>query len=119
MHVTGDIISPEINSKTNSGRPPIYLIEFIQDGVKDVLLQKRHTQRKLVTLMGVSKTTVHCWIVALTICVHCNSLKPDLTEENKVVRLLMVLHFRDPLDPMKYHDMLDQINLDKKWFFLT
>ena len=69
--------------------------------------------------MGVSKTTAHHWIVASTIHVHCNSLKPILTEENKVARLLMVLHFRDPLDPMKYHDMLDWIHLDEKRFFLT
>ena len=67
----------------------------------------------------VSKTTVHRWIVASTIHVHCNSLKPVLTEENKVVRLLMAFHVRDPLDPMKYHDMHDQIHLDEKWFFLT
>ena len=69
--------------------------------------------------MGVSKTTVHHWIVGSTIRVHCNSLKPVLTEENKVARLLMALHFRDPVDLTKYHDMLDQIHLDEKWFFLT
>ena len=87
--------------------------------VKDVLLWKRHTQRKLATSMGLSRTTVHHWIVGLTICIHCNSLKPVLTEENKVERLLMVLHFRDPVDLTKYHDMLDWIHLDEKWFFLT
>ena len=118
-HATGDIISPEINSWKNCGRHIIYPTEFVKEGVKDVLLQKRHTQRKLVMLMGVSKTTMHHWIVGSTICVHCNSLKPVLTEENKVARLLMALHFRDPVDPTKYHDMLDQIQLDEKWFFLT
>ena len=105
--------------RKNSRRPPIYLKQFIQEGVKDVPLWKRHTQRKLAMSMGVSKTTVHHWIVALTIHVHCNSVNPVLTEENKVARLLMALHFRDPVDPTKYHDMLDQIHLDKKWFFLT
>ena len=35
----------------NSGKPPIYPKEFVQEGVKNVLLQKRHTQRKLATLM--------------------------------------------------------------------
>ena len=64
-------------------------------------------------LMGVSNTTVHCWIVGLTIHVHCNSLKSVLTEENKVARLLIALHFRDPVDLTKYHDMLDQIHLDE------
>ena len=61
---------------------------------------------------------MHCWIVGSTIHVHCNSLKPVLTEENKMARLLMPLHFRDPVDLTKYHDMLDQIHLDEKWFFL-
>ena len=71
----------------NSGRAPKYLlgVEFIEEGVKDVPLRKRQTQRKLATSMGVSKTTVHRWIVASMIRVHCNSLKPILTEENKCV----------------------------------
>ena len=37
--------------------------------------------------MGVSKTTVHHWIVASTIHVHSNSLKPILTEEIKWARV--------------------------------
>ena len=102
--------------RKNSRRPLIYPKEFIQEGVKIVLLQKRHTQRKLAALMGVSKTTVHHWIVASTIHVHCNSLKPVLTEENKVARLLMALHFRDPQDLTKYWDMHDWIHLDEIWF---
>ena len=81
----------------NSRSPLIYLKEFIQEGVKNVPLWKRHSQRKLAMLMGVSKTTEHHWIVALSIHVHCNSLKPVLTEENIVARLLMTLHFRHPL----------------------
>ena len=59
--------------------------------------------------MGVSKTTVQRWIVASTICVHSNSLKPILTEENKLARLLMANHFRDPQDPSKFRDMRDRI----------
>ena len=88
------------------------------EGGKDVLLRKRHTQQKLVTLMGVSKTTVHHWIVASMIHVCCYSLKPFLTEENKWARFEMALYFRDPDDPTKYQDMQDQIHVDEKWFFL-
>ena len=69
--------------------------------------------------MGVLKTTVQCWIVASTIHGHSNSLKPILTEENKLARLLMANHFQDPQDPSKYQDMCDCIHLDEKWFFLT
>ena len=70
-------------------------------------LRKQQTQQKLATLMGVSKTTVQCWIVASTICVHSNSLKPILTE------------VRDLQDPSKYQGMHDHRHLDEKWFFLT
>ena len=69
--------------------------------------------------MGVSKTTVQHWIVASTIHEHSKSLKPILTEENKLARLLVVNHFRDPQDPSKYQDMCDHIHLDEKWFFLN
>ena len=55
--------------------------------------------------MGVSKTTVHHWIVASSIHVHCNSLKPILTEEKKWARVEMAMHFRDPEDPTKYQDV--------------
>ena len=85
----------------------------------NVLLRKQHTQQKLVMSMGVSKTTIHHWIVASTICVHCNSLKPILAEENKWATVKMAMYFRDLADPTNYQDMQDQIHVDEKWFFLS
>ena len=67
--------------------------------------------------MGVSKTTVHYWIVDSTICVHDNSLKPILTEENKMARVEMALYFRDCVDSTKYQDMCDWIHVN--FLFLT
>ena len=67
--------------------------------------------------MGVSKTTVHRWIVASMIHVHCNSLKPILTEENKRSRFEMALSFRNPANLGQYQDMRDRIHIDEKWFF--
>ena len=93
--------------------------EFIEEGVKDVLLRKRQTQRKLAMSMGVSKTTAHRWIVASMIHVHCNSLKPILTEENKHARFEMALSFRNPANLGEYQDMRDRIHVDEKWVFLT
>ena len=93
----------------------MYLSEFIREGIKDIPLQKWQTQRKLVMSMGVSKTTVHHWIVDLTIRVHSNSLKPVLTEENKVAQLLMALDSQDPQDLTKFLDMMDCIHVDEKW----
>ena len=67
--------------------------------------------------MHVSKTTVHRWIVASMICVHCNSLKPIQTEENKCARFEMALSFRDPANLGQYQDMRHRIHVDEKWFF--
>ena len=67
-HASGHIISPEFHShKKNCRRRPMYPLEFICTGIKDIPLQKWWTQRKLATSMGVSKTTVHHWIVDSTI----------------------------------------------------
>ena len=116
----GHIISPEFQShKKNCGRPPMYPSEFVREGIKNIPLRKRRTQRKLAASLGVSKTTVQRWIVDSTIRVHCNSLKPVLTEENKVARLIMALESRDPNDPSKFLNMMDRVHVDEKWFFLS
>ena len=120
MHATGHIISLEFHShKKNSRRWPMYPSEFIHEGIKNIPLRKQWTQRKLATSLGVSKTMVHRWIVDSTIRVHSNSLKPVLTEENKVAWLIMALDSRDPQDPTKFLDMMDHIHMDEKWFFLS
>ena len=104
----GIINSPELYSQGgNSRRVPKYFPEFIEEGVKGIPLRKRHTQQKLVKLMGVSKTTVHRWIVELTLHVHSNSLRPILTEENRLARFEMAMDACDPVDQMRYQDMCD------------
>ena len=120
MCAHGHIISPEFQShKKNCGRPTMYPSEFVREGIKNIPLRKRRTQRKLAASLGVSKMTVQRWIVDSTIWVHCNSLKPVLMEENKVARLIMALESRDPNDPSKFLDMMDRVHVDEKWFFLS
>ena len=80
-----ELILLNLFHRKNSGRLPIYLKEFVQEGVKNMPLSKRPTQQKLGMSMGVLKTMVHHWIVAATIHVHCNALKPILTEEKSVM----------------------------------
>ena len=68
MCAPGHIISPEFHShKKNIGRQPMYPLEFGREEIKDIPLWKQWTQRKLVMLLGVSKTTVHHCTVDLTI----------------------------------------------------
>ena len=108
MCAMGIINSPELYSQGgNPGRVPKYLPDLIEEGVKGILLRKRHNQQKLAKLMGVSKTTVHHWFVESTLCVHSNSLRPLLTEENRLARFEMAMDARDPVDQTKYQDMHD------------
>ena len=114
------ILFPRISfPQKNSRRWPMYLSEFVCEGIKNIPLWKLQTQRKLATSLGVSKTTVHHWIVDSTIRVHSNFLKPVLMEENKLAWLIMALDSRDPQDPTKFLDMMDRIHVDEKWFFLS
>ena len=115
-----DLAEPESLTSLGGSAPGLVdgiLSEFIEEGIKSVLLRKRCTQQKLAKSMGVSKTTVHCWIVELTLCVHSNSLKPILTEENRLARFEMAMDSRDLVDQTKYQDIHDQIHVDEKWFF--
>ena len=59
--------------------------------------------------MGVSRTTVHHWIVELTFCVHSISLRPILTEENRLARFEVAMDARDPVGQTKYQDMTESM----------
>ena len=89
MCAMGDIISPEINSWGKIWEASYISKRVHPGGCQGCPAAEEANPKKTCDVDGVSKTTVHCWIVVLTIHVHCNSLKPVLTEEKKVARLLM------------------------------
>ena len=95
----------------------MYLSERVcSRGCQECAVKEEKDTEKTCSIDG---TTVHCWIVDSTICVHCNSLKPILTKENKIARVEMAIYFRDCVDPTKYQDRCDWIHVDEKCFFLT
>ena len=56
---------------------------------------------------------------------HTSALKPTLTEENKVTRLFYAVEQIDTSTinngtrgAIKYQDMMNQVHVDEKWFFL-
>ena len=116
---TGIIISPELNSQKKFWESVYISGRVCLRGCQEHATKEETYTVKTCSINGSIKTMVHHWIVASTICVHNYSLKPILTEENKLARVLMAMHFRDPQDPTKYQDIHDQIHLDEKWFFLT
>ena len=50
--------------------------------------------------------------------IHTSSLKPTLTDENKVSRMDLALSFIDKNDTSKFEHMEDLIHVDEKWFYL-
>ena len=51
--------------------------------------------------------------------VHTSSLKPTLTEENKMSRMELALSFIDKNNTSKFENMEDLIHINEKWFYLT
>ena len=50
--------------------------------------------------------------------IHTSSLKPTLTDENKVSRMELALSFIDKNNTSKLEHMEDLIHVDEKWFYL-
>ena len=70
--------------------------------------------------MGVSLNTVQRMLLKKDVCrVHTSSLKPTLTEENKMSRMELALSFVDKNNTSKFENMEDLIHVDEKWFYLT
>ena len=70
--------------------------------------------------MGVALSTVQRMLLHRDVCrVHTSSLKPTLTEENKMSRMELALSFVDKNNTSQFETMEDLIHIDEKWFYLT
>ena len=70
--------------------------------------------------MGVALSTLQRMLLHRDVChVHTSSLKPTLTEENKMSRMELALSFVDKNNTSKFENMEDLIHIDEKWFYLT
>ena len=117
-HAMGIIITPEHNSQEKNLGGCLFIQQSLFKRVSRSAAKEETYTAKTGNINGSVKN--HC--ASLDCCVYhlCSLLLTQtiLTEENKLARLEMALHFRDPKDPTKYQDMHDQIHLDEKWFFL-
>ena len=115
------IITPVIaswnNSRTNCRK---YLHVEFRQGLKEIPWHCRKTYRSTVKAMGVALSTVQLMLLHRDVCrVHTSSLKPTLTEENKMSRMELALSFVDKNNTSKFENMEDLIHIDEKWFYLT
>ena len=114
------IITPEIASRNNSRTNALkYSHAEFRQGLKEIPRRRRKTYRSTAKAMGVSLNTVQRMLLQKDVCrVHMSSLKPTLTEENKMSRMELALSFIDKNNTSKFEDMEDLIHIDEKWFYL-
>ena len=114
------IITPEIASWNNSHANALKYshAEFCQS-LKEIPQHHHKTYHSTAKALGVSLNTVQRMLLQQDVChVHTSSLKPTLTDENKVSRMELALSFIDKNDTSKFEHMEDLIHIDEKWFYL-
>ena len=115
------IITPEIASRNNSRANCLkYSHAEFRQGLKEIPQCHRKTYHSTVKAMGVALSMVQQMLLHRDVCrVHTSSLKPTLTEENKMSRMDLALSYIDKNNTSKFENMEDLIHIDEEWFYLT
>jgi hypothetical protein len=91
--------------------------------VPTIPLNKRRTIRSLAKALGVNRTTLHRRFKWGELNRHTNTLKPLLTEANKVQRMKFCLAMLNenslPSPEPTFKVMDDMVHIDEKWFILS
>ena len=114
------IIAPEIASQNNSRANCLkYSHAEFRQGLKEIPRCRCKTYHSTAKAMGVTLSTVQRILLHRDVChIHTSSLKPTLTEENKMSRMELALSLVDKNNTTKFENMEDLIHIDEKWFYL-
>ena len=108
------------SDKTRNGSAIKYDREELQATVLNMRCRRRRTVRALASGLEISKSHLHRMIKLEGVLVpHSSSLKPKLTEYNKLARVEFCLSERRDGDPGLYKDMYNRVHVDEKWFYIT
>jgi len=89
----------------------------LKQDVRKIPKSKRKNVRSLADETGIPRSTIHRMLKEDRIFKrHTSSLRPALTEENKVSRML---HALDHISHRHFLDMCDRVHIDEKWFNIT
>ena len=88
--------------------------------MKEIPWHHRKTYCSTAKAMGVSLKKVQRMLLQQDVCrIHTSSLKPTLTDENKVSRMVLALSFINRNNTSTFENTEDLIHIDEKWFYLT
>nr|XP_027127766.1 uncharacterized protein LOC113743889 [Coffea arabica] len=103
-------------------RPGRKQVEIDFTSIMTIPLRRRTNIRSLSSEMKVAKSTLHRRIKEGAIRPHSNALKPQLTDENKQVRLrfcLSMLESESLNTKPVFRGMFNVVHVDEKWFYMT
>ena len=114
-----------LSKRSNSGRKKKYDREKLGQLTKVLPLSERGTYSNLAANLNVAKTTA--WRLQNDgFTAISSALKPSLTEEQKITRVQYCLSFIDKRSyglrnehEYQFTDMMADVHVDEKWFFLT
>ena len=114
------------SGKTSRGRKVKWDPKIVKAECRKLPLKERKTWRSLSAALHIPLATLHnMYTSGRVFRRHSSSLKPVLTEENKIARLIHALEEVNmgTLDEEKltaqFKDMYDRVDIDEKWFYLT
>jgi hypothetical protein len=107
-----------------SGRTMKWDVSALKEAVRNLRLTERQNFRMLARNISVPLPTVHRLFKMGVFRRHTSSLKPFLTEENKVSRVAYALEEIDAATLVgggvaMFKDMYDRVDIDEKWFYQT
>ena len=110
--------------KGNRGRKETYDRKLLRGIVRGIPKKSRRNFRTLAVATGVPRSTLHRMMHKERVFKrHSSPLKPILSEENKVTRVLYcideVFPVPDYLGKYYYKNLFDRVDIDEKWFNLS
>ncbi|KAF0719487.1 hypothetical protein AaE_010451 [Aphanomyces astaci] len=114
-----------IKKKGRCGRPRRRSIKDLEVAIKAVPAHLRLTLRSLAVSSGIAPTTLWRLLQSKKLRRRTSHLKPMVTEpmvtdKHKADRVVFARSFlRQCRDGMMWHDMMDRVHIDEKWFYVT
>ena len=110
----------EIKSRKHErGRKQKWDPEAVKDAIKETPFKNRRTFQALASQLEVPPTTLRRMRKQQLICRHSSALKPSLTEDHKLKRVLYALEQRDPINKDYFQKFYDRVHVDEKQFAMT
>lgn len=116
LQETSELPDFAVSGRSKSGRKKKY--DDIADRIKLVPLRKRSNIRSVSKAISIPKSTVMRALQSGEIKRHSSSVKPLLTDVNRMDRLSFCLSFVDKVTHA-FEAMDNRIHIDEKWFYLT